>query len=63
VIQLIDEYKGHGDTDGNEYTPKLLEILSNKRVVEVSACGFHTACLTDMQELWTWGEGALHMMV
>lgn len=48
---------GHGDTEGHQYTPKLLERLAGKRVVQLSACGFHTGCLTENQELWTWGEG------
>jgi len=54
--------KGHGDTEGNQYTPKLLEILSDKRVVAISACGFHTACLTDTHELYTWGEGTSSLL-
>jgi len=48
---------GHGDTEGHQYTPKLLERLSGKKVVQLSACGFHTGCLTDMGEVYTWGEG------
>jgi RCC1 and BTB domain-containing protein len=48
---------GHGDTEGHQYTPKLLERLAGKRVVDLSACGFHTGCLTETGELWTWGEG------
>lgn len=28
-----------------------------KCVVQLSACGFHTGCLTDNGELYTWGEG------
>jgi len=48
---------GHGDTDGHQYTPKLLERLSGKRVLQLSACGFHTGCLTATGELYTWGEG------
>ena len=42
---------GHGDTEGHQYTPKLLERLSRKKVVQLSACGFHTGCLTDMGEV------------
>jgi hypothetical protein len=42
---------GHGDTEGHQYTPKLLERLSGKHVVQISACGFHTGCLTDMGEV------------
>lgn len=42
---------GHGDTEGHQYTPKLLERLSGKKVVQLSACGFHTGCLTDMGEV------------
>jgi len=48
---------GHGDTEGHQYTPKLLERLSGKKVVQLSACGFHTGCLTDQGECFTWGEG------
>lgn len=48
---------GHGDTDGHQYTPKYLEKLAGRRVVQLSACGFHTGCLTDSGELYTWGEG------
>mmetsp|Transcript_21486 Transcript_21486/g.30089 ORF Transcript_21486/g.30089 Transcript_21486/m.30089 type:complete len:607 (+) Transcript_21486:80-1900(+) len=48
---------GHGDTEGHQYTPKLLEKLAGKRVIQLSACGFHTGCLTDNHEVWTWGEG------
>ncbi|KAL7516639.1 hypothetical protein ACHAWX_001630 [Stephanocyclus meneghinianus] len=48
---------GHGDTEGHQYTPKLLEKLSGRKVVQLSACGFHTGCLTDQMEVYTWGEG------
>eukprot|EP00956_Cyclotella_meneghiniana_P041722 scaffold236806_cov119-Cyclotella_meneghiniana.AAC.5 len=48
---------GHGDTEGHQYTPKLLERLNGKKVVQLSACGFHTGCLTDQMEVYTWGEG------
>lgn len=47
---------GHGDTEGHQYLPKLLERLSGKKVVQLSACGFHTGCLTDQGECFTWGE-------
>ena len=48
---------GHGDAEGHQYTPKLVEKLAGKRVVQLSACGFHTGCLTDSNECYTWGEG------
>jgi RCC1 and BTB domain-containing protein len=48
---------GHGDVDGHQYNPRLLERLAGKRVSQISACGFHTAVVTDSAELWTWGEG------
>ena len=48
---------GHGDTEGHQYTPKLLERLAGKRIIQLSACGFHTGCLTESGELYTWGEG------
>mmetsp|Transcript_35801 Transcript_35801/g.55083 ORF Transcript_35801/g.55083 Transcript_35801/m.55083 type:complete len:595 (+) Transcript_35801:211-1995(+) len=48
---------GHGETEGHQYTPRLLEKLSSKNIVQLSACGFHTGCLTDSGEVYTWGEG------
>ena len=42
---------GHGDTEGHQYPPKLLERLKGKKVVQLSACGFHAGCLTDMGEV------------
>ena len=48
---------GHGDTEGHQYTPKLLERLAGKTIVQLSACGFHTGCLTEQGDLYTWGEG------
>ena len=50
---------GHGttETEGHQYTPRLMERLSGKRVSQISACGFHTAVVTDEGELFTWGEG------
>mmetsp|Transcript_15910 Transcript_15910/g.19420 ORF Transcript_15910/g.19420 Transcript_15910/m.19420 type:complete len:606 (+) Transcript_15910:599-2416(+) len=48
---------GHGDVEGYQYTPKLLEKLSNECVVQLSACGFHTGCITEHGEVFTWGEG------
>eukprot|EP00536_Pseudo-nitzschia_multiseries_P017830 jgi/Psemu1/264537/estExt_Genewise1Plus.C_18540006 len=48
---------GHGDTEGHQYTPKLIQRLAEKRIVQLSACGFHTGCLTADGELFTWGEG------
>jgi len=46
---------GHGEVEGHQYTPRLVERLAGKRIVQLSACGFHTGCLTDTLELYTWG--------
>jgi len=48
---------GHGDAEGHQYIPKLLSKLSQIKVVQLSACGFHTGCLSDNGEVFTWGEG------
>ena len=48
---------GHGETEGHQYEPRRLERLAHKRVAQISACGFHTAAVTDGGELYTWGEG------
>lgn len=49
---------GHGDLEreGHQYVPRAVERLAGKEVVELSACGFHTAVITTDSELWTWGE-------
>lgn len=39
----------------HQYLPRLVERLAGKRVVQLSACGFHTGCLTDIGECFTWG--------
>lgn len=48
---------GHGDTEGHQYKPKLLETLGDEYIVQLSACGFHTGCITQDGEVFTWGEG------
>ena len=48
---------GHGDAEGHQYIPKLLSKLSQIKVVQLSACGFHTGCLSDNGEVFIWGEG------
>jgi len=46
-----------GAGEGHQYVPRVLGRLAGRRVTQVSACGFHTACLTDTYEVYTWGEG------
>ena len=48
---------GHGDSESHQYTPKLLEKLKDEQIVQLSACGFHTGCITTNGEVYTWGEG------
>lgn len=48
---------GHTNADGHQYLPRMLESLQAKIVKQVAACGFHTAALTDVGEIFTWGEG------
>lgn len=48
---------GHGVTEGHQYVPRVVDRLASKKVVQISACGFHTACLTADSQLYTWGEG------
>jgi RCC1 and BTB domain-containing protein len=47
---------GHASTEGHQYTPKLVDKLQNKNVVQLSACGFHTGCITDDNQVYIWGE-------
>ncbi|GLE06225.1 hypothetical protein PINS_up015467 [Pythium insidiosum] len=48
---------GHGDTDGHQYLPRVVEELRGQHVKQISACGFHTAALTESGEVFTFGEG------
>ena len=48
---------GHGEIEGHQYTPRLLERLANQRVAQISACGFHTALVTEDRQLYSFGEG------
>ena len=50
---------GHGEVEGHQhqYIPKLIESLSTVCVVQISACGFHTGCLSKDGKVYTWGEG------
>lgn len=48
---------GHQNSEGHQYLPRTLESLQAKTVKQVAACGFHTAALTDVGEVFTWGEG------
>jgi len=47
---------GHENTEGHQYTPKLVETLQGKVVVQLSACGFHTGCITNDKNVYIWGE-------
>ena len=49
---------GHGDSD-DQYKPKLVDALMGHRVVDV-ACGSgdaQTLCITDDDNVWSWGDG------
>ncbi|XP_042217246.1 E3 ubiquitin-protein ligase HERC2-like isoform X2 [Homarus americanus] len=49
---------GHGDSE-DQFRPKLVEALVGYRVVDV-ACGSgdaQTLCITDDDNVWSWGDG------
>ncbi|KAJ8028688.1 E3 ubiquitin-protein ligase HERC2 [Holothuria leucospilota] len=49
---------GHGDSD-DQLRPKLVEALKGFRVIDV-ACGSgdaQTVCITDDDNVWSWGDG------
>ena len=37
--------------------PRIIESLRGKEVVDISAGGAHSACITGNGELYTWGKG------
>jgi RCC1 and BTB domain-containing protein len=47
---------GHGD-EVRQATPKLVEAMQGKAVTFIAAGGFHTACIVDGGNLYTWGGG------
>lgn len=48
---------GIGTWGWSGHTPRVIEKLDGRRVVQVSAGGFHVAALTDDGEVYTWGHG------
>ncbi|XP_022131000.2 probable E3 ubiquitin-protein ligase HERC2 [Pieris rapae] len=49
---------GHGDSE-DQLVPKMVEALVNYRVIDV-ACGSgdaQTLCITDDDNVWSWGDG------
>jgi RCC1 and BTB domain-containing protein len=48
---------GHGDTEGHQYTPRIVDTLKAHQVRQIAACGFHTAALAQNGDVFTWGEG------
>ena len=48
---------GHGVTNEYQSLPKILQGLSSKIVVFVSASEDHTACLTGDAHMFSWGKG------
>lgn len=48
---------GHGETEGQQYLPCTVDELRGKRIKQISACGFHTAALTESGDVYTFGEG------
>ncbi|CAK1599489.1 unnamed protein product [Parnassius mnemosyne] len=49
---------GHGDSE-DQLVPKMVEALSQHRVIDV-ACGSgdaQTLCITDDDNVWSWGDG------
>ena len=47
---------GHGSRN-NQDRPRVIEALRGKQVVEVSAGGAHSAAITALGRLYTWGKG------
>ena len=47
---------GHGSRN-NQDRPRVVEALRGKQVVEVSAGGAHSAAITALGRLYTWGKG------
>jgi alpha-tubulin suppressor-like RCC1 family protein len=37
---------GHGDSEGHQYVPRVIDELKDKQIKQISACGFHTAALS-----------------
>ncbi|KAM3570285.1 hypothetical protein VYU27_007655 [Nannochloropsis oceanica] len=48
---------GIGEMAEHQYIPRELSALKGIKMRQVSACGFHTAAISDGGMLWTWGEG------
>jgi alpha-tubulin suppressor-like RCC1 family protein/tRNA A-37 threonylcarbamoyl transferase component Bud32 len=52
----IDSGLGNGRTDNKIYKPEANEILSDKKIVEISCGRKHTLALTNEGEVYAWGK-------
>ena len=48
---------GHGDWQ-DQWQPTKIEALAGRRVIAVSAGGFHSTALTADGAVWSWGYGS-----
>ena len=43
---------GVGEVSDHQYAPRCVEGLKGKKLKQISACGFHTAAISDNGEMW-----------
>ena len=48
---------GLGNSGGTVDTPRLIESLRGKKVVDAACGSSHSACILDDGSLYTWGKG------
>ena len=49
--------KEKSSTSGDYSSPQLIESLSNESIIKISAGNNHSMAITELGELFTWGEG------
>ena len=49
--------KEKSSTSGDYSSPQLIESLSNESIIKISAGNNHSMAITELGELYTWGEG------
>lgn len=52
---------GHGN-DEHVRVPRLVEVLRERRVVQVAVGALHTLALTSTNELFSWGDNDLFQL-
>lgn len=59
---MLDIYCCWSVFNRTSLTPKPIDALSDKRIVNIICGSSHSAAITDQGDLYTWGKGARKLL-